>query len=100
MKTFRSTVTLLLVQICVSCFGMTSLKDRPNILFIHVDQMHWEAMSAYGNPSVKTPCNGQDSSRWLFISRQLRLYAAMLSGSCMLVHRAYIGRNRHAYQQK
>ena len=28
---------------------------RPNILFIHVDQMHWEAMSAYGNPHVKTP---------------------------------------------
>jgi len=28
---------------------------RPNILFIHVDQMHWQAMSAYGNPYVKTP---------------------------------------------
>ncbi len=28
---------------------------RPNILFIHVDQMHWEAMSAYGNKYVKTP---------------------------------------------
>ena len=28
---------------------------RPNILFMHVDQMHWEAMSAYGNPHVKTP---------------------------------------------
>jgi arylsulfatase A-like enzyme len=28
---------------------------RPNILFIHVDQMHWEAMSAYGNKHVKTP---------------------------------------------
>ena len=23
-------------------------KKRPNILFMHVDQMHWEAMSAYG----------------------------------------------------
>jgi len=55
MKTFKSTVTLLLVQICVSCLGMTSPKERPNILFIHVDQMHWEAMSAYGNPYVKTP---------------------------------------------
>ncbi|MBT3294850.1 MAG: sulfatase-like hydrolase/transferase [Verrucomicrobia bacterium] len=30
-------------------------KKRPNILFIHVDQMHWQAMSAYGNPHVKTP---------------------------------------------
>ena len=29
--------------------------DRPNILFIHVDQMHFQAMSAYGNPHVKTP---------------------------------------------
>ncbi len=28
---------------------------QPNIVFIHVDQMHWEAMSAYGNPYVKTP---------------------------------------------
>ncbi|VGO12998.1 Arylsulfatase [Pontiella desulfatans] len=28
---------------------------RKNILFIHVDQMHWEAMSAYGSPYVKTP---------------------------------------------
>ena len=28
---------------------------RPNVLFIHVDQMHWQAMSAYGNPHVKTP---------------------------------------------
>ena len=28
---------------------------RKNILFIHVDQMHWQAMSAYGNPHVKTP---------------------------------------------
>jgi arylsulfatase A-like enzyme len=28
---------------------------RPNILFMHVDQMHWEAMSGYGNPHVRTP---------------------------------------------
>ncbi len=28
---------------------------RPNILFIHVDQMHFRAISAYGNPYVKTP---------------------------------------------
>jgi arylsulfatase A-like enzyme len=55
MKAFRSMVTLILMQICVSCFGTTSLKERPNILFIHVDQMHWEAMSAYGNAHVKTP---------------------------------------------
>ncbi len=31
------------------------MTKRPNILFIHVDQMHFEAMSAYGNPYVKTP---------------------------------------------
>jgi arylsulfatase A-like enzyme len=31
------------------------MPDRPNILFIHVDQMHFQAMSAYGNPHVKTP---------------------------------------------
>ena len=28
---------------------------RPNILFIHVDQMHFQAMSAYGNKYVETP---------------------------------------------
>ena len=28
---------------------------RPNILFMHVDQMHFQAMSTYGNPYVKTP---------------------------------------------
>lgn len=31
------------------------MSDRPNILFLHVDQMHWDAVSAYGNPYVKTP---------------------------------------------
>lgn len=28
---------------------------RPNILFMHVDQMHFQAASAYGNPYVNTP---------------------------------------------
>ena len=28
---------------------------RPNILFVHVDQMHFKAISAYGNKHVKTP---------------------------------------------
>ena len=36
---------------------------RPNILFIHVDQMHWQAMSAYGNPYVKTPAMDSCSQR-------------------------------------
>ena len=31
------------------------MAKRPNILFIHVDQMHWQAVSAYGNAHVKTP---------------------------------------------
>jgi arylsulfatase A-like enzyme len=31
------------------------MNKRPNILFIHVDQMHHQAISAYGNPHVKTP---------------------------------------------
>lgn len=30
-------------------------EERPNIIFIHVDQMHWQAVSAYGNKYVKTP---------------------------------------------
>ena len=30
-------------------------QKKPNILFMHVDQMHFQAMSAYGNPHVKTP---------------------------------------------
>lgn len=29
--------------------------NRPNILFVHVDQMHWEALSAYGNKYARTP---------------------------------------------
>lgn len=29
--------------------------NRPNIVFMHVDQLHWDAMSEYGNPYVKTP---------------------------------------------
>lgn len=32
-----------------------STRHRRNILFIHVDQLHWQALSAYGNPHVKTP---------------------------------------------
>ena len=28
---------------------------RPSILFIHVDQMHFQALSAYGNPYLRTP---------------------------------------------
>ena len=28
---------------------------RPNILFIHVDQMHFQAISAYGNRHINTP---------------------------------------------
>jgi len=31
------------------------MAGRPNILFIHVDQMHFQAMSACGNPHVRTP---------------------------------------------
>jgi len=31
------------------------MAKRPNILFIHVDQMHFQAVSAYGNPNVSTP---------------------------------------------
>ena len=30
------------------------MTKRPNILFIHLDQMHFQALSAYGNPHVKT----------------------------------------------
>ena len=29
--------------------------NRPNIIFCHVDQMHWNALSGLGNPDVKTP---------------------------------------------
>ncbi len=39
------------------CFAVTAEAkgQPPNILFIHVDQMHWQAMSAYGNRHVRTP---------------------------------------------
>lgn len=36
--------------------GLSSVPDRaPNILFLHVDQMHAEAVSAYGSPYCSTP---------------------------------------------
>lgn len=31
------------------------MADRPNIVFLHVDQLHHAALSAYGNPYVHTP---------------------------------------------
>ena len=31
------------------------IKNKPNIVFIHTDQQHFKALSAYGNPWVKTP---------------------------------------------
>lgn len=51
----KPTLVFLFAHIFVSCFGLSPLKEQPNILFIHVDQMHWQAMSAYGNPYFKTP---------------------------------------------
>ncbi len=54
-NTIRLTVVLLLLPLCVSGLGKSPLKKQPNILFIHVDQMHWQAMSAFGNPHVLTP---------------------------------------------
>lgn len=29
--------------------------SKPNLIFCHVDQMHWRALSCLGNPDVKTP---------------------------------------------
>ena len=29
--------------------------DQPNIVFLHVDQMHHDVIAAYGNPHVYTP---------------------------------------------
>lgn len=31
------------------------MTDRPNIIFISTDQQTWDAVSAYGNPHVRTP---------------------------------------------
>ena len=31
------------------------MADRPNILFINTDQHTWNAVSAYGNPHIRTP---------------------------------------------
>ena len=31
------------------------MTDKPNILFINTDQQTWNAISAYGNPHVRTP---------------------------------------------
>ena len=31
------------------------MNERPNILFINTDQHSWDAISAYGNPYLRTP---------------------------------------------
>ena len=31
------------------------MNKRPNILFINTDQHSWDAISAYGNPYLRTP---------------------------------------------
>jgi choline-sulfatase len=54
MKTNRAMLFAVLLMLCIPV--ATEAKEKPpNILFIHVDQMHWQAMSAYGNPHVRTP---------------------------------------------
>ena len=57
-RSFLNSTGLLMVTVVTGSMLMPTVatgSKRPNILFIHVDQMHWEAMSAYGNPHVKTP---------------------------------------------
>jgi len=54
MKASSAMMFGLLLIPCLA-FAAETKTQRPNILFIHVDQMHWQAMSAYGNPHVSTP---------------------------------------------
>ena len=44
------------VLVCLLCLaGFVRAADRPNILFIMVDEMKWNVMSCEGHPIVKTP---------------------------------------------
>jgi choline-sulfatase len=52
---FKTAMAFILTLIGVATYSMPTGKERPNIIFMHVDQMHFDAMSTFGNPNVKTP---------------------------------------------
>ena len=47
--------TLAALSACFGGFAIAAEKTQPNILFIMVDEMKWNAMSCAGNPIVQTP---------------------------------------------
>lgn len=51
----KNTVLLFLCLMAFQHGWSQEDQSKPNILFIHVDQMHADAMSAMGNTNVKTP---------------------------------------------
>jgi arylsulfatase A-like enzyme len=54
MKIFKTVLLVSSIVLLVHVVNARGEDKKPNILFIHVDQMHWQALSAYGNPYVKT----------------------------------------------
>jgi arylsulfatase A-like enzyme len=55
MSRCRSPLFALFVLFFGACPGAAAAADRPNILFIMVDEMRWNVMSCAGHPLVKTP---------------------------------------------
>ena len=54
MKKFKPQLLVLLTLLC-NCIYAQSKQDKPNLLFIIVDQLRYDALSIAGNQIVKTP---------------------------------------------
>lgn len=53
---FKPVLILLFVHLCLSGLGTSFSKERPNIIFVHVDQMsQLNTISALGGNNVRTP---------------------------------------------
>lgn len=48
-------ILLLIISVILALPVTAQENEHPNVIFIHVDQMNWQAVSAYGNKYVKTP---------------------------------------------
>lgn len=65
-----------------------AMAQRPNILFIHADQLHWQALSAYGNTHGKTP----NLDRMAADGRSFRASYATMPQCCPARASRYTGR--------
>ncbi len=55
MKNFKPCFLILLMMLCNCVFAQKNGNKKPNVLFIIVDQLRYDALSIAGNTIVKTP---------------------------------------------